>query len=382
MRTLFWINTLDIVVSLGIALSLFLATLIISSKSFRSDIHLYFAATIIALSCMLTYTWFETYVPSNGVMEIISWDFLFPFAFLLYVLKAIKHPLSSSRKILLLIIPCIILSLLQAIVFFFDFDLFYWLSNGDEEKMLWLIEIRSFSFLPFSIALIGFSYLKIRTATTIYPKEKKWLVFNSVAMLVLLVSWVLGDSIPVFFDFPFWEYSFAWLGIFLVAITYMGVHQLNIAEQQRYIKVLRQADSSTLEPDAATKKQVRIEQERTDVSQKIEDNIHRLHDLMLQHQLYNDPNLTRTIVAQKLRISEGYLSELLKTVLNTNFNDYINEFRVRQVIELFHNKDFDIFSIEAIGVEAGFKSKSVFYAAFKKVTKKTPGAYRKALNLS
>lgn len=33
-------------------------------------------------------------------------------------------------------------------------------------------------------------------------------------------------------------------------------------------------------------------------------------------------------------------------------------------------------------VESLVGDKSVFYTAFKKVTKKTPGAYRKVLNLS
>lgn len=221
---------LDIIVLLGIVLSLFLVILILSSKSFRSDIHIYFAATIISLNCLLTYTWFEDYVPTNGVMEIISWDLLFPFAFMLYILKAIKHPWGNSKKIWFLAIPWIILSLFQAIVFFFDFDLFYWLAGGHEETIVWLSEIRSFSFLPYSLALVGFSYSKIRTASNIYPKEKQWLEFNSLAILAFLVSWLFSDPIASFFDFAIWKYLLALLGIFLVVVTYLGVHHLNISE--------------------------------------------------------------------------------------------------------------------------------------------------------
>lgn len=103
---------------------------------------------------------------------------------------------------------------------------------------------------------------------------------------------------------------------------------------------------------------------------------------MSNRRLYSNPDLTRAIVAQELGISEGYLSELIKAGLKTSFNDYINELRVKEVVGMFHDENFELFSIEAIGFEAGFKSKSVFYNAFKKVTQKTPGAYRKALNLS
>ncbi len=331
---------------------------------------------------MLTYTWFEDNVPSNGLMEIVSWDFLFPFTFMMYILKAIKHPLGNSRKIWLLVIPCLVLSLLQGIVFFFDFDLFDWLSRGNEQKIIWFAEIRSFSALSFSIALLGFSYSKVRTASNIYPKEKQWLAFNSLFILLFLVSWLLGEPIESFFDFAIWKYLLALLGIFLVVVTYLGVHQLNIAEQRRHLKRLQQTNLSTSNSNAATNKNTAVQNKHTYTAQKTEDKIHRLSLLMTEHHLYNNPDLTRTIVAQKLGISEGYLSELIKSQLDTNFNDYINEFRVNQVIQMFHQKKFDLFSIEAIGYEAGFKSKSVFYAAFKKVTQNTPGAYRKALNLS
>ncbi|NJL75576.1 MAG: helix-turn-helix transcriptional regulator [Saprospiraceae bacterium] len=113
-----------------------------------------------------------------------------------------------------------------------------------------------------------------------------------------------------------------------------------------------------------------IPNEQAAIPQRIEEKIHRLEELMSIHQLYHDPDLTRAIVAGKIGISEGYLSELIKVGLKTSFNDYVNEFRVKRVIAMFHDEKFDLFSIEAIGFEAGFKSKSVFYDAFKKVTKK------------
>lgn len=375
---------LDVLVLFGIILSLFLVILIFTSKSFRSDIHKYFAITIISLNCCLTYTWFEAYVPSNGLLEIISWDFLFPFAFLMYALKAIKHPLSNSKKIWLLAFPCLLLSCFQCIDFFFDFDCFDWLAGGDEEKMLMLIEIRTFSFVPFAIALIGFSYLKIRNAKNIYKQEKRWLEFNSLAILAFLVSWLFSDPIALLFDFPVWEYLLALLAIFLVVVTYLGIHHLNISEQRRQLKELQISGFSNQDITIIKEKAVHQdnEKERSNFSQKTEEKIRKLKTLMTEDSLYRNPNLTRTIIAEKLDISEGYLSELMKTVLKTNFNDYVNEFRVNQVIKMFYDKKFDLFSIEAIGFEAGFKTKSVFYNAFKKVTAKTPGAYRKTLNLS
>lgn len=51
------------IVLLGIVLSLFLVVLIFSSKSFRSDVHKYFAATIISLNALLP-------IPASKLMSL------------------------------------------------------------------------------------------------------------------------------------------------------------------------------------------------------------------------------------------------------------------------------------------------------------------------
>ncbi|MEM9921600.1 MAG: helix-turn-helix domain-containing protein [Bacteroidota bacterium] len=371
---------LDVLVLFGITLSFFLVALIFSSKSFRSDVHKYFALTIVSLSFCLTYTYFDDLVPASGILEIISWDFLFPFAFVMYCLKAIKHPLGQSKQIWLLALPFFLLSILQTSIFIFDFDLFEWITDGDEEKIQLLIEIRVFSFLPFSVILISFAYLKIRKAHNIYKREKQWLLFNCLFLIFYFLCWIFGDSIEWLFGFVLWQYLLAVLAIFLIVVTYIGIHHLNISEQRRQIQAMQVIPLQPSTPSDSIAIPSGVKQAM--VSQKMEDRIQKLNTIMAEDSLYQNPNLTRTIVAKSLGISEGYLSELLKSRLHTNFNDYVNEFRVKRVIEMFHDRQFDLFSIEAIGFEAGFKTKSVFYNAFKKVTQKTPGAYRKWLNAS
>ena len=62
--------------------------------------------------------------------------------------------------------------------------------------------------------------------------------------------------------------------------------------------------------------------------------------------------------------------------MDTNFNNYINSFRVEYAKELLVTNKFSNLSIEGIGIEAGFHSKSTFYAAFKKIENTTPAQYR------
>ena len=368
---------LDILIILGLTLSFFLVALIFISKSFRKDVHYYFATAIISINFFLIITQFENLVPSNGILELISWEFLFPFAFMMFSLKAIKHPLSSNIKIWLLSIPFIVFSLFQFIDFIFDIDVYNWLAEHNENKLAYIIEVKVVFFLIFSITLIGFSYIKIKRAKTLYNEEKKWLKLNSLFLFLFLLIWIFSEVIYIIYDFHVWEYLLVTLAIFLIVITFFGVHSLNISEQRKQISKLLVTDAIKSPKETISKPE--SENLATISLPKTNKKIELLISFMEKENYYLNSNLTRTIVAKKLDISEGYLSELLKTNLNTNFNDFVNGYRINHTIKMFHNKKFDIFTLEAIGFEAGFKSKSVFYNAFKKAKKKSPGIYRKAL---
>ena len=103
---------------------------------------------------------------------------------------------------------------------------------------------------------------------------------------------------------------------------------------------------------------------------------HRLEQLMQRDHLYRDPQLNRDIVAEKLGISSGYLSQQLSACSGINFSEYINQYRVAEVKRLLLDPTFKTYSLLAIGYEAGFNSKSTFYATFKKVTGLSPSVYQ------
>jgi len=90
---------------------------------------------------------------------------------------------------------------------------------------------------------------------------------------------------------------------------------------------------------------------------------------------YLNPNLSLELVAQELNVGTSTLSKVINA-RNTNFSDYINQFRVTVAKNILLDKEFSNYTIVAIGLECGFNSKSTFYTAFKKVTLKTPSQYR------
>ncbi|MCK8523624.1 helix-turn-helix domain-containing protein [Aquimarina sp. D1M17] len=109
------------------------------------------------------------------------------------------------------------------------------------------------------------------------------------------------------------------------------------------------------------------------------DNIYfkELDFLMKEAKMYRDPNLGLESMAQKLKISSNYLSQLVNKLTGKNFTDYINGFRVEDAKEKLKNTSFIHYTIISIGLESGFNSKSTFYSAFKKVTGVSPSTYRK-----
>ncbi len=92
---------------------------------------------------------------------------------------------------------------------------------------------------------------------------------------------------------------------------------------------------------------------------------------------YKNPLLGRIDLAKRLNISEGYLSQVVNQELGKSVIQFVNEYRVKTAKELLDNPEFNKYSVEAIGMESGFKSKSNFYSTFKTHSGVSPGAYRK-----
>ena len=103
----------------------------------------------------------------------------------------------------------------------------------------------------------------------------------------------------------------------------------------------------------------------------------KLQTLILQRQLYKDPNLKLNDLARGINISSHLLSQLLNDNLGKSFSTYINEYRINEACKLIETSHHLTF--EAIGYEVGFNSKSTFYTAFKKVKDTTPALFKESI---
>lgn len=89
------------------------------------------------------------------------------------------------------------------------------------------------------------------------------------------------------------------------------------------------------------------------------------------------PDLTLTELSNLLSVTPHHLSQVINRELNKSFFDFVNEYRVQEAKRLLLSPESSYLSILGIALDAGFNSKSAFYAAFNKHVGMTPSEFRK-----
>ena len=97
--------------------------------------------------------------------------------------------------------------------------------------------------------------------------------------------------------------------------------------------------------------------------------------LLVERELFLDPNLTLESAAKELNVTKHLLSQYINETLGKSFSNLIKEYRIEKAKQLLATKSN--FTIEGLGYDSGFTSKSTFFTAFKKITGVTPAEYQK-----
>ncbi|WP_421889247.1 helix-turn-helix domain-containing protein [Marinoscillum sp.] len=84
-------------------------------------------------------------------------------------------------------------------------------------------------------------------------------------------------------------------------------------------------------------------------------------------------------LAQSLNISVNHLSQVLNKIQGQNFFDFVNGYRVKEVISKMENPKNHHLTLLAMALDSGFNSKTSFNTVFKEVTHQTPSDFYKSL---
>ncbi|MEO3405436.1 ABC transporter permease [Mucilaginibacter sp. CAU 1740] len=105
----------------------------------------------------------------------------------------------------------------------------------------------------------------------------------------------------------------------------------------------------------------------------------RLKKAMDTGHFYRDPELSLASLADLIGLHPHELSRIVNVALEKNFNDFVNSYRVEDVIRKMQDEAFDNLTLLGIAYESGFNSKSTFNRIFKQVTAKSPVDYKAQL---
>ena len=101
-----------------------------------------------------------------------------------------------------------------------------------------------------------------------------------------------------------------------------------------------------------------------------------LLNYMDEEKPYRNSNIRLDDIAQALDIPSHHLSQVINQLLDVNFNEFINAYRVEEVKQKLLNPSHAHLNILALAFDAGFNSKTSFNRIFKQFTGKSPSLYK------
>jgi len=143
------------------------------------------------------------------------------------------------------------------------------------------------------------------------------------------------------------------------------------------------SDKTQIEPDPnhlnfdnklfATDKGTEFSQEQLD------EYIRQIEDYITRSEIFRTRGLSINELAVDLKLPSRTLSQVINQHYNQRFTDYINTYRIAYFKKLVVSDDFKVLTLESLAMDAGFSSRSTFFAAFKKNTGLSPTDYINSL---
>ncbi|MCX2720095.1 helix-turn-helix domain-containing protein [Lentiprolixibacter aurantiacus] len=102
----------------------------------------------------------------------------------------------------------------------------------------------------------------------------------------------------------------------------------------------------------------------------------QLQEFMRLSKIYTRHDLTLYDLSREVDVSPRLISACINRKFRNNFAEWVNSFRVKEALDNLNDPAYSHLSVEGIGSDSGFKSRSAMYAAFKKQTGHSPGHFR------
>lgn len=106
----------------------------------------------------------------------------------------------------------------------------------------------------------------------------------------------------------------------------------------------------------------------------------KIQEALEIEKLYLNTEFSLNDLAQNTGLKQHHLSQVINSQLNMSFYDLVNFYRIAEAKKILAAAE--AIKIESLAYQVGYKSKSAFFIAFKKLTNTTPAQYRKEIHKS
>ena len=221
----------------------------------------------------------------------------------------------------------------------------------------------------FSLLLLTKSYLMIlnfKDQQLNFQMQKSsldWLKITTVILIVLCLIWAYAiyddlqqkNSTAFYLVWISLSFTIYWLG-------HIGIYKYGIRNEQQNLRKFSKTNAIVVSVPSES------------------EHILGFKNFIIDQKNYLNSELTLDLVAENLNISKTYLSKMINKELKMGYSDFINSLRVEEAKMYMKNSEFENYTLVAIGLEAGFNSKSAFNNAFKKHTGLTPSEFKKSVD--
>jgi len=342
--------------------------MVMSTRKLRSTFYL---GLFLLLYSLELATWISI---NSNIADNYPNIFLLPFNFswilfpLFYIYTQKVSVFSNTKIKYWLLYPGIVSILAQIIIFWLPFETKQVIEDSTWHMVIFWVLGNYFSWFIgiWNLHMLYRHRIEVlNTYSYISFKELQWARFF---LIYLLTTSVFGHIIAYVFPTAF-EDNTIFSVMDLIAIywvSYFGITQRNV---RSLITNNWTADNSK---DQTTDKNYSPEM----IPERLEELMGSIDNYMAESKCFINPELTIMDLAEGLNQHPKLVSEAINTVGKQNFNSYINHYRIKKAEALLKNDKTINLSVEGIGIEVGFKSKSAFYSAFKKITGTTPTSYK------
>jgi len=269
---------------------------------------------------------------------------------------------------------------LSACILIGPFLFLYLKSFSGNKNSSWVVHI-----LPFIVGItilgIAYPYTEHRGVWShwiVLGIYLQWLVYMIASFKYLIPILMKIKAKEKLMDFEVWLLSI-YTGVAIIWFAYkFGAYASYIVGSLSFsfvfylillLIIFRNSRETTFFQEKEKYKNKEIDTETLDL-------MHQKLAIIVDQELFLDPNFTLETAAKELKVTKHLLSQYINETLGKSFSNLIKEYRIEKAKQLLEKESN--YTIESLGYDSGFSSKSTFFTAFKKITGFTPAEYQKS----